>query len=319
MRKTVITIGIALWALMAVLILVVMFTGLSGTQNRLTRFPDFGAVIGSSVAIGGNVKLICEERFLLNNIENINIEARSQSIVVTLHDGDELSVRYYDYDNADGLTVNKDGKGLFIGTSRRSVVSVMVFNFNNWPRLEISVPRSYASNIALKTNSGSIRLNDDVVWRDVAIDTSSGSIRTQAITAENLIALRSTSGSVRVGGDISCGNLNAESSSGGVNITESITASGDVALKTTSGRIRAANITAETISCLSSSGGISVGNLQAAESVILRASSGSVRVGTVNSPSHSIVTSSGSIRTGLLSGTGEVRSSSGSVRIGQGS
>jgi hypothetical protein len=349
MKKAFLLTGIVAWSILGLLILAFLFIGLSGTDapEWVKRLPGYGAIRGGDTMFyigGGNTaNLIKEESFSLDGIGALNVSASYHRITVTLNNGNKLTVSHYDYEDANPFEAlsspNESDMGILnISTSRRTAIGIFNFSvgINPGPRLEISVPRSYADRVALITTSGSIRIEDSVAWGDTMLETSSGSIRLNADAAFGSLGVKATSGSIRSsgsitgsmldfsassgsihlnGGRIRCDSLSVRSTSGSVALA-ACEAVGQVSLKTSSGSVRTGNIKGADITIETSSGSQTLGALDASGAIRLTSSSGSVRADAVRSPQNTVRTSSGSIRIGELAGERDVQSRSGSVRIG---
>jgi DUF4097 and DUF4098 domain-containing protein YvlB len=342
MRKAFLVIGIAAWSILGSVILAILVLGLSGSNmpKWVQELPGVSALRGGNgemfyFNIGGSTELIKEESFKLEGIGTVSIAAASERITVTLNNGNEMIVRQYDNSHAQPFTSGKGNGSLDISTRDKPIaIGIMVFNFS--PRLEISIPRSYAGNVSLAATSGSIHINDRVKWGntlitassgsirlnssgefgDLRIKTSSGSIRSYGVITGDAAEISSTSGSIRLdGGAVRCASLNVRSTSGSITLYE-CEASGQVTVKSSSGSIRSSGIKAGDVTVESTSGSQTLGTVEASGTIRLTSSSGSVKADAVRSPAHHIRTASGSIRIHQLTGEGDVRSSSGSVRTG---
>jgi hypothetical protein len=319
MKKVFLLTGIVAWSILGLLILGVLFISLSGTDapDWVKKLPGYGGIWGerNMVNIGGNVSLRHEENFSIDGIDLLTIVADYQSIAVTLTNDDKLTVSHYDYDNADPFTSDAGTGVLSIRTQRRTIINFLGFGINSHPRLEISVPRSYAGHVSLTAVSGSIRIEETVTWGNTALQTTSGSVRLNAPGTFADFSAKTTSGSVRLAGAISGDTVGISSTSGSITLAN-CESEGQVFLKSVSGSIRSGNIRGADVTAESTSGSQHHGSIDAGGTIRLTAVSGTVRADAVRSPTHHIRTTSGSIRIGELTGNGEVRSTSGSVRTG---
>ena len=340
MKKAVLSIAIAIWSLLALLVLAILVFGLTGAgaPGWVQKLPGYGATWkgdNSMVVFGGNVTLIKEESYALAGIGSLSVTGTYQSVYVTLNDSGSLTVRHYDYDAADGFTSETAGGTLGIQAQKRTMINLFGINVNNWPRLEISVPRSYADKISFTSASGSVNIEENAAWGDTSLRSASGSVRVKGSLSCGGLRVSTTSGSVRLNGEITGAVVDVGSTSGSVHIDGTVrcerlsvqTASGSqklsdcevsgpVSLKSVSGGIRAGNISGSEITCKSTSGGQTLGALEAKGMISLNAVSGRIQADAVRSPEHTVKTASGGIKVGELTGAGEVKSTSGSVRTG---
>jgi hypothetical protein len=305
MKKAIIIASIAAWGLAALLITYFLITGLRGDSK----------VFNINVNAGGDISLIHEESFSLEGMDTFYINTNYQSVRVELNNGDKLTVRHYDYSNADPFTAEPGGGALDIRAGRRTAMGGFFgFGVSVDPRLEISVPRSFAGNVSLTSASGSVRIEDSVTWGDVTLKTTSGSIRVNGTLTSSETDVQSVSGSVRLNGKVRCSGLNVRTTSGSVTVSNCETG-GQVFLKSTSGSVRSGNITGADVTCETTSGSQTLGAVEASGTVRLTSVSGSVRADAVRASQHHIHTTSGSIRIGVIDrNKGEIRSTSGSIR-----
>jgi DUF4097 and DUF4098 domain-containing protein YvlB len=327
-KKAIIAVSIAVWSVVALLVIALLITSALG--------KDF-SIGGKSFMInfgGGNVTLLREEKLTLDGTTMLDVGATYQDIRIRVTDGNQATVRHYDYENAEPCAVSDSGGTVSVNANWRFSINLFTFNFTESPRLEIELPSSYAGNVSFVTTSGTVRAEGDAAWGDTVLQSTSGSVNTDgtlvcrdlraksASGSVNLnrdvtgavVQVSSTSGSVHLKGNTKCDELSVQSTSGSVHIKKCEVAGG-VRLKSTSGsinhesEIRAKEITAETMS-----GSVGMGSLDAEGLIHLKSTSGSVRADAVRSPEHYIRSTSGSIRIQVLTGTGEVRSTSGSVK-----
>lgn len=353
MRKIILSLAILIWSVVgiaAVTIFIFAAFNLS-VPDRITRLPGYHVILGGS----GKMFLVNEESFPVQGVQDIRINGTYHSVIVTFHDGKDLNVRQYDHENANAFEMKADGIEIVINTEPWRFGLNSIFNFGTNPRLEIEMPRIYTENVSLVTLSGSIKIEDDAAWKDVVFNSGSGSIRINGylsansvktgsasgsvtfggpLTGETIsissssgsirlngdvtgsdIKVNSTSGSVRIAGSLNCYNLNVGSVSGSINLAN-IFANNDVVLKSTSGSINSDDIRSSNLTIESVSGSQTSGSFKVKEEIRLISTSGRIKADTVDSKNHYIRTTSGSIRIGELIGTGDVKSTSGSVRTG---
>jgi hypothetical protein len=317
MRKAVLLVGIIAWSIMGLLILGVLTASLSGAgmPDWVRGLPGiYGGEGDNMIIIGGSVELIKEESFSLDGIGSLGIHASSHRITVTLGSGDKLTVRQYDFNNAAPFTSDAGGGALTIRADRTISLLNFRIGINQSPRLDITVPLAYAGDVSLATNSGSIMIEDRAAWGDTKLKTSSGTIRLTAPAVFKDLEMKTSSGSVRTE-KIEASSITSETASGSQRLGD-IEAGGQVLIKSSSGSVSTASIKAIEVSVATSSGSQNHGDIEADGMIRLTSNSGSVRAGAVRSSEHHIRTSSGSVRVGELTGTRNIESRSGSVRVG---
>jgi DUF4097 and DUF4098 domain-containing protein YvlB len=323
MKKAFLLTGIIAWSIMGLIVLGVLIASLSGINmpGWIRNLPGLNAARGGSenmIYVGGSTVLIKEESFPLDGVAALNIRTTHQKITVTLSNDSRLTVRQYDNENARPFTSDaglvETGFGTLDISTRDRGFSIGILTLNFDPRLEISLPRSYAGNVALISTSGTVHIADSVTWGDTLLQSTSGSIRLNAPAAFGNLWVKSTSGTIR-SEKITGMDISIESTSGSHRLG-ALDASGNVSLRSTSGSVSASGISGAEISAATSSGSQTLGALDSGGLIRLTSASGTVRADAVRSPQHYITTSSGSIRIGELTGQGEVRSTSGSVRTG---
>lgn len=127
---------------------------------------------GDSVTIEqSGLILLREEALSLDNINNVEIKSMYQSIIITLTDAEEISVRQYDSDKVKGFDFEYKDQSLSVW-----IPNVQVVEDTSGSQLEIEVPRSYKGHMSVDTVSGNIVLEDGVRWGDVIFHTTYGSI-----------------------------------------------------------------------------------------------------------------------------------------------
>jgi len=351
-RKTILSVAIIIWVAVGISAATIfIYAALNlPVPDRISGLPGYHIVSG-----GGRVYLINEESFPVEGVLDIHINGTYHSIIVKLHDGRDLNVRQYDYENADGFDMRADGDEIVITAAQWRFSLSSFFGFGINPRLEIDMPNAYMGNISFISSSGSITIENDAAWNDTILNTRSGNIRVNGyLTGDSIkiesssgnltvagfltggavdvssstgnvrlngditgsaVKISSASGSVRVAGSINCDDLDVSSMSGSVNINSAFAADG-VVLKSRTGSIDSLEVRAINITIESASGSQASGLLKADENIRLTATSGRIKADTASSKQHYIRTTSGSIRIGELSGTGDVESSSGTIRTG---
>ena len=297
-KSTLLTFAI-IFTLAAVLVLGVLVASLSGKVDMLGFLKN-----GFASATSG--ELIYDESFETTGIETIFVRTREQKVEFFITDDDKITVRHFDYSDAEPVTANyyDDGTSLHFECSQ----NIRLLSFSMvLPRLEIYVPRTFKAGVSVDVGSGSIVCKDDVNWGPTGLMTGSGSIRFE--------------------GDINCHNLGASTGSGAIRIGGEITAELRVLLQTGSGSIHVD----EDIKCVllkaeSGSGTIRLDDIYTGNggNADITTRSGSIHLGELVSSGGSnlpggtefnITTGSGSIKAAAIKGFGVLNTRSGSIGI----
>ena len=274
-----------------------------------------------------------------------------EGVLITTGDVDKATVSYYEFDGHDEVSVKESNGTLYFERKSLNNTSWVIFDFNlEDTKTVITLPKDYEgpvktnassgsisvkdlknSDIEVKNNSGSIKIENIAKSGRISAKNSSGSIRVSNLNSTGDITLESNSGSVRAeeikckdlfatatSGSVGvekaeCDNLTAQSNSGSVRVTNA-TVKSDIATKSTSGSSRTENATcssleseassgsvtveevkADTVKCSSTSGSIHLTGLDVAKSATFKANSGGIH-GTIKGKEtdFSIITSTGS-------------------------
>jgi len=217
---------------------------------------------------GGRYLLVNEQRIELNNPVSLEINYRSDEIVIKKSDSNLLIIEEY---------MNRDDSSYYANISQTdNIISINRGERPFYPGLfgsfnvlvEIHIPENLIDSISIATSSGRIVLADDFAISAISLTTSSGSIRSANLTGNVYSA--TSSGSINLGnitGNVSAnsssgrividlvrGSLNAGTSSGSVNVS---VINGSVNVRTSSGRINCSILEfSNDITLISSSGRI---------------------------------------------------------------
>ena len=293
MKKTVILIGILIWLGLAAVFTVFLVSGLSGSPapGFLGHFTDGG---WRNIQFGGTGEvLVRTETFDSGGLEKLQLESRSQAVIVSFTDGDLITVTQYGHEGAPAFTDTRSDRSLHISTPPVYSVGFFTMSFN--PRLEVSLPRQYKEAVEISANSGTIRVNGDAEWGDVS--------------------LRATSGSIRAEDSLRCAGLSVKTNSGSQHFGSVTAAAAE--FSAISGTIRLGDVMAEgMVSIEANSGAVHAGRLAASDFAV-KTSSGSIRLGELDGRGI-LRSTSGSIHAEAMTLRGDVtsESSSGSQRLG---
>jgi DUF4097 and DUF4098 domain-containing protein YvlB len=217
----------------------------------------------------------------INNIDEIEIQYRSEDIVILNNNSDKLILKEFMTDNNSEYfaKITNSGNKLSIEAGRRPA-----FNARFKVSIEVYIPVS-KKNFTIKTSSGKIDAAGEYTASSMSLETSSGDIQVNSITADR---------------------INLKTSSGGVNCRN---VNGNSAIETSSGSIVCSVVNGDSI-IKSSSGKIELDKVSGSLNAAAR--SGSIRSGKIGGKAD-IRTSSGDITVNEINGSAVFEASSGSV------
>jgi len=248
---------------------------------------------------GGRPELANVQEVAVEQIGAIAIRYRSGSVVLQRHDSDTVVVReYLSANNSDFFAgIAHSGNALVIEAGRRPLAGAFR------ARLEVSIPASFG-NVEIKSSSGSVEIRGEFFVSSFDIESSSGRVSVDSVTAGE-VSIRSSSGRISVN-SVAADRISIRSSSGSIEL-------GSVNRAAGIGAEGLGENAASSVSVASSSGRVSADSI-AAGRVSIHSSSGRISVNSVAANMLSVNSSSGAIELGMVSGTADIESSSGSVR-----
>ena len=282
MNRKLITVQIIICALLGVILLFVLFFGISGAFSSL-QFTGWG-----------KLEAMHEQTVSAADIEQIALDFGSMDISVTVTDEEDIRIvqlassklspgEFFTLENANGeLRVSQ-------GESRRIFG---LFSFGVSQKLELYLPKSYAQSLSVTTRSGNVTLLSELITQELSFILTSGDLSGGSVTGGGRIQVRVTSGNINLGA-VSCEEYDISASSGNIDIAS---------LKGTG-------------SAQSTSGNVTIGALEGARHDI-QASSGDIRL--LGFCGAGIVqTASGSIRVDCTAILGDlsIGASSGDIRV----
>ena len=284
-----------------------------------------------------DMQLVLDEEVSLDGIDRINIQYDMNSNDVYFYEGEGDTLRVKEYagyeaDEGEISTVEINGNTLEIKGKRRNTHTIRIFGFgysSGYGYTEIWLPDSYRNALEVKTSSGTIRADFDIVLDgELSFTSSSGDMTLKEVSAA-VVEITATSG--RINGTGLCaadgdGEIVVQTSSGDVRIEQFM---GNTTIETTSGRMEVETI-AGSFSGSSSSGDITVG--MANGNAVVSTNSGIVKIrggsGTRNISTSSgdvliekaedvfeVSTTSGRAVVEAEKGAGSIETSSGDVRL----
>ncbi|MCL2006935.1 MAG: DUF4097 domain-containing protein [Treponema sp.] len=191
------------------------------------------------------IPLVNEQNMQLENAISLEIDYRSEEVVLFINSTNSIIVREYMSENNIDYYANitHTGNTLSIKRGDRPVSLGLFGSF--FARVEVYLPEHFIQNIDITTASGRIILPENITISQVKLQSSSGSISGGSITGD--IIAKASSGSISFG--IISGNASIESMSGRITVEK---LSGSLIAKASSGSINAGMITGNAILVTSS-------------------------------------------------------------------
>lgn len=233
--KNLIKVMIVIFSVLGISMSIFLVSALTGRGLGIRYFIGFGDRFAGS-------RLIGTQAAEMKDITALNIETGSSDVFLIRSDQDELLIKEY----AAGwsvkesfIKVRKDGNRLNVESMR--IKTRRSFGFGSNRRyFEVYLPASYEGSLSLKSASGDIQAESDLVFTRCSVQTASGDISFRDLAADHIL-LKAASG------DISAGRLKGEkelsTQSGEIDIDDNVggsvitASSGDVSLDRTEGNL----------------------------------------------------------------------------------
>lgn len=261
----------------------------------------------------GNVSYAERTETLSEKFVNVDADSLSGGIELFPSSADECVIECSESDNV-RFDIKVDGDTLMVKRiDTRKWYQFIRIGFSK-EYIKIYLPQGEYKDIALKTSSGKIVVNDGLTCDNLTATSTSGSIRAYTLNAEDTIELYSTSGSV-VADTITAKNLTTSSTSGKTTIGN-LEISGALDANATSGNIEISQVNCNSVSVDNSSGSIVLSGVISESSFDVSNTSGKIELLGCDAQSLDIKNISGGVRGTLLSDKVFVASStSGKVRV----
>ncbi|MDR1735478.1 MAG: DUF4097 domain-containing protein [Oscillospiraceae bacterium] len=275
------------WAVVCVALIVMLGVGVFGKGLGILSW-------GSRETI-----MLKEESATADGIAKLNISTSSQDIRIVATDASEFGIRHYGPSDIkeDGLVrVSRDGDTLRVDLP--DIRRVRLFGiFIGSERIEVEVPRSWTEGrVTARASSGDIKVESEFRWGGAEFGTSSGNLGISgSLTLREGISASASSGNVRVS-DITAASADLKANSGDITAAGTVEVSG--------------SFTAHT-----SSGDIELQGRISARDVIVETSSGDIDAQEVTAAGFDMKTSSGSLSCDTLTGGGQLKTTSGGIRV----
>ncbi len=262
-----ILIRIIVWGVVAVMLLsalVVLLSRSAGGQSAFTA------------PVWGDLRVMQEESFALDAIEDLEFDFSSMNITVYHTEESEMKVKLLANRElrADERFVSSKDSGRITIQNKPLMQSVFFFSwFSGFKKLEVYLPAQYQEKLSIKTSSGDVTLPDDTLnLRQMRLHASSGNLRGGSVQAEEEISIGLTSGDIRLQ-EVKSARYQVQVTSGNTSINA--------------------------IEGVGSIGG----------------SSGDIRIGTLTGGEQNLSTASGNITLERFTGSGTISTQSGEIRM----
>ncbi len=278
-----------------------------------------GVVIGSGGAMfmGTNPFADLQNRqvFAAEDFTSISLSYSSDGVTIYPSQNGEVVVEEYAsrWDASMAADVStSDGRLSIRGGERPFVILGIFVSY-----VHLYLPAEWLGDLQVEAGSGSVKTESDFRLGSLTASSSSGGVQFASITADGDVSLRSSSGSVRCESITSGGNIVLETSSGGAHFSQ-LTPAASASVSARSGSVHGGSIAAgENITLTSNSGGVNV-DVLSGKVVHAEASSGSVRCADVTADSFTGKSKSGGVHIEKVNAVFALESSSGSVKVDSG-
>ncbi|MBO4678393.1 MAG: DUF4097 family beta strand repeat protein [Lachnospiraceae bacterium] len=261
-------------------------------------------LIGVGFAItGGNWKAFAGKKSTINqtnyeyectgNISAIDFEDTYEGVVFTTGDVSKATVSYYITEGHDKVNIKESNGTLCFEREELDKANFTMFVFDYVDtKTVITLPKDFEGPIKADATSGSITVKD-LKNSELQISNKSGSIKIENVAMSKEITATNTSGSIHVNNLTSTGNITIESSSGSVR-ADGINCK-DFSAKASSGSVHADNLECDNLTAHSNSGSVRVNNATVKSAIDTKTTSGSTHVEQASCSSLESKANSGSI------------------------
>ena len=142
----------------------------------------------------GSVKLNLIDSFEEegNSISKLDFNLYSTDVEIKESNTDNLKIEYYSNKEEEKL-IKKENSIVFIDENENNVFCIGICN--NRRKVVVYVPSSYIGSYDIKTNSGDVKSNINIMDNDIQIETKSGDVYLKDINTINIITI---SGDVKI-------------------------------------------------------------------------------------------------------------------------
>lgn len=241
-------------------------------------------------SFSGETKQVKNEKFSIENIDQININTKSNDVKIYVSNTNELRVVQYSSKKVkekDLFTYKKENNTLTIEDNHHYFC--IGFCFIADARYEIYLPSTYTKNLNINEISGDITIDElDIKLNSLSLKTTSGDIEINNNIKTNNIKIDTKSGEIQTN-NISANNTNIESISGDLYLKSLI--SKDIYLHTISGEVEVNKITGK-LDIKTTSGDIEIDHFTIKSNSKITSISGDVDVNLSNDSHCNVLLSS---------------------------
>ena len=190
-NKNSILIRIIVWGVVAVMLLSALVVLLSRSTGGKSAF---------TAPVWGDLRVIQEESFALDAIEDLEFDFSSMDITIYHTEESELKVKLLANRElrADERFVSSKESGRIRIENRPLMQAFSFLWFSGFKKLEVYLPAQYQEKLSIKTSSGDVTLPDDTLsLRQVQLRANSGNMRGGTVQTEEF-SVNVTSGDIRL-------------------------------------------------------------------------------------------------------------------------
>jgi len=284
----------------------ILLVGLIGLMTyALVKGSDELPLLGNSFYGWTEAELINTQNVEVDDISSIDISNSSRDIIFKRGDSDHMVIREYSSKSKDKsfVSISQSSNILKLKSDKNSGRSWFVLR-SNYQYYEVYLPTSYQGSMNIKTSSGDIYSETDLILSDYSLSSSSGYVDLQSLTAEKINIATSS-------GDIDAQYLEGETElscqSGYVEVGE---IKGDIKITTSSGDVNTGRVDG-TVNIKTSSG---YADVEEGSDTKIETSSGDITISNVNGRLD-IKSSSGYVEAENITGGGSVYTTSGDINL----
>lgn len=236
------------------------------------------------VLIGGNLKKLNtgntfeKKEYTMNSseVDNLEIDLDSNELEIYGTNTDEIHITYYENETQKYEIENKE-KSLVIHQLPIHKISFFVMNFDfESYSMKIEMPKELVGKLMIDNHSGSVRIDDLSVGKDMQINISSGSLKMNNIRCAQNMDVLASSGSVKIYDSAVAENGKFDLSSGSLKM-ENFEAN-NLEVNVSSGSAKLSDVKAgQSIRCDAKSGLVEITDIDAGEKITISAESGSIK------------------------------------------
>ncbi len=250
---------IVLWCVIGALIVAALVGGTLFFKNGFSFLPFFGND-------SSKMELLKDTTVSADGLKKLDLAFASDECVVFLTDSNDINIKHFGQNLQQNrlVTVERIGDRVKVSTKEQNFhfgFSFVGFSFGSWrehSRVEVYLPRSFKSTMAVDMSSGTMRFEDALELSDLAVRISSGMLHTDYPIKATNTDIEISSGSVRFSDGLETEKYSIRASSGVIIVEDKLTGNGEV--NVTSGSINLDGVEIkDSLSANASSGIINIG------------------------------------------------------------